>query len=127
MPFCYRVDELLRSSILLEALLDFGVRRACTLKITLVHHHKVSEIEHHDLLQLQSTAIVGVHHEHGKIDNSIFSNMHRFLAIADRLHHHIVETGAREQREALVRRGRKAAGLSTGSHAPHKYAVTLRI
>ncbi len=42
------------------------------------------EIEHHDLLQLQPAAVIGVHHQHRKIDNSIFLKRHRFLSRADR-------------------------------------------
>jgi hypothetical protein len=62
MPFCDRINELLIAPVLFETLFDFGVRGAGSLKIALVHHHNVREIEHDDLLQLQPAAVIGIHH-----------------------------------------------------------------
>ena len=60
--------------------------------------------EHDDFLKLQSAAVIRIHHQHRLIDNSVFLKRHRFLTGADRLNDHVIETGTREQREAIVRR-----------------------
>ena len=127
MAFCDRVDEPLRPPVLLETLLDLGMRGARALQVALVHHHNVGEIEHHDLLQLQPAAVIGVHHQHRKIDNSIFLKRHCFLSRADRFDDHIIEIRLREESETIVRRGRKSAGLTTRRHAAHENTVVLRI
>jgi hypothetical protein len=74
-PFCNGIDQLLVSPacakatagrpVLFETLLDFRMRSARALEIALVDHHNVSQVEHHDLLQLQPAAVIGIHHEHG--------------------------------------------------------------
>ena len=87
---------------LLEALFDLGVRGARALKITLVHHHDVSQIEHDDLLQLQPAPVIRIHHQDGKIDNPIFPKRHRFLPGADRFDNHIIEIGLRQQGETIM-------------------------
>ena len=77
MPFCDCVDQSLVAPVLFQALFDLGMRRAGALQIAFVHDHNVGEIEHDDLLQLQTAAIIGVHYQHGKIDNSILLKRHR--------------------------------------------------
>ena len=62
MPFRDRVNEPLIAAILLEALLDLRVGSARALEIALVHDDDVSQIEHDDLLQLQPTSVIRVHH-----------------------------------------------------------------
>ncbi len=102
MPFGNRVDESLRAPVLLETLLDLGVGGACALQIALVHHYDVGEVEHHNLLQLQPAAVIGVHHQHRKIDNAIFLKRHRFLPRTDRFDDHIIEIRLREEGETIV-------------------------
>ena len=127
MPFRNGIDQPLITAVLLQTLLDFDVRRSSALEIAFVHHDDVREIEHHDFLQLQPAAVIRIHHQHREIDNSIFLKRHRLLASADGLDNDVIEIGAREQREAIVCCGRKAAGLSARSHAAHEYAIVLRV
>ena len=127
MPFCNCVNELLIAPVLFQTLFDFGVRGAGALEIALVHDHDVGQIEHDDLLQLQPAAVIGIHHQHGKIDNSIFLERHRLLAGADRLDDDVIEFRFREQREAIMRRRRKSAGLPTRGHAAHEDTIVLRV
>jgi hypothetical protein len=96
MPFCDRINELLIASVLFETFFDFGVGGAGALEIALVHDHNVGEIEHDDLLQLQPAAIIGIHYEHGKIDNSILLKRHCLLPGADCFDNDVVEFGFRE-------------------------------
>ena len=91
MPFCNRIDEVLASLVLLETLLDFSVRGACALEIALVHDYDVGQIEHNDLLQLQPAAVIRIHHQHGRIDNSVFLKRHRLLTGAHRLDDDVIE------------------------------------
>ena len=63
MPFCNGIDELLVSAVLFEALLNFRMRGARSLKIALVHYHDIRQIEHHDLLLLQPAAVIGIHYQ----------------------------------------------------------------
>src|SRR5437588_10820782 len=100
MTFRDGVDEPLATAILLEALLDFRVRSAGAMPVTLVHDNHVGEVEHDDFLQLQAAAVIRVHHQHGKIDNSIFLKRHCFLTSSDGFNENVVETKSSEQREA---------------------------
>jgi hypothetical protein len=52
---------------------------------------------------------------------------HRFLAGADRLDNDVVEVRFREQRETIMRRRRKSAGLPTCGHAAHEDTIVLRV
>ena len=127
MPFCHGIEEPLRAPILLESLLDFSVGSPCPLKIALVHDDNVGQVEHDDFLQLQTAAVIGIHHQDGLIDDSILLKRHRFLTSPDRFDDYVVESGVREESEAILRRRRESAGLSAGGHASHEYTIVLRI
>ena len=105
MPFRDRIDEALLASILLEPLLDFGVRRLRALQIALVYDDDVGQIEHDDFLQLQPAAVIRIHHQHRQINESIFLKWHRLLARAHGLNNNTIEIRLREQRQAIVRCG----------------------
>ena len=62
-----------------EAALDFGVGGARSLEITLVDDDEIGHIEHGDLLQLQTAAVVGVHDEDPQVDE-ITGERQGFLA-----------------------------------------------
>ena len=127
MPFCHRIDQSLITPVLLQALFDFRVRGARALKIAFVHHHNVGKIEHHDFLQLQPAAVIRVHYQHSLIDNTVFLERHRLLASTHRLNDHVIEPGAREQRQTVLRRRGKSASLAACRHAAHEYAIVLRV
>src|SRR6266542_903037 len=127
MSFCNGVDQPLITPVLFQTLFDFGVRSAGALEIAFVYHHGISKIEHYDFLQLQSAAVVGVHHQNSRIDNAIFLKRHRLLAGADGFYDYVIEPRPSEQRQTIVRGGRKPASLSTCGHAAHEYAIILRI
>src|SRR3954453_1028684 len=59
--------------------------------------------------------------------NPIFLKWHRLLSGADRLDNDVIEIRLRQQRQTIVRRGRKSARLSPGGHAAHEYTIILRI
>ena len=106
MTFRDGVQQTLLPAILFEALFDFGVRGLRSLQIAFIHDHDVGQVEHDDLLQLQTAPVIRVHHQHRLIDNSIFLKRHRFLTGADSFDDDIIESRPREQREAVVRCGR---------------------
>ena len=103
------------------------MRCACALEIAFVHHHDIGQIKHHDLLQLQPATIIRVHHQYRKIGNSTSTKRHRFLPGADGFDEDVIEIRTGEQREAVVRRGRKSAGLSARGHAAHEHTIILGI
>src|SRR5207249_9122744 len=105
MTFGNRVDQLLMAAILPEPLLDFSMRRSSALEIALVHHHHVSQIEHHDFLQLQPATIIRVHHQNGKSDNPISSEGHSFLSGPDCFDKDVIKSRTGKEREAITRRG----------------------
>ena len=96
MPFCNSIDEPLIAPILFQALFDFRVRRAGALKIAFVDHHDVGKIEHHDFLQLQPAAVIGIHNQDSRIDDAIFLKRHRFLAGADGLNDYVIKRRPRK-------------------------------
>ena len=91
MPLGHSIDQPLGPPILLEPLLDFRVCGPGSLKIAFIHNDDVGQIEHHNLLQLQSAAVVRIHHQDGLIDYSIFLERHRFLTCADSFDDHIIK------------------------------------
>jgi len=82
MTFRDRRDELLRTLVLRQAMLDLGDRRLGAVEIGFVHDHDVGYVQHHDLLQLQTRAVIRIHHEHGLI-NQLAPERKRFLTRAD--------------------------------------------
>jgi hypothetical protein len=92
MTFCDGVDKLLAAAILLETLLDFTMGSPRPLQIAFIYHDDIGEIEHDDLLQLQSAAVIGIHHQHGEIDDTVGLERHRFLSRPDGFDNDIIET-----------------------------------
>ena len=92
MSFCYCVDESLITAVLFQTLFNFGVSRTRALKIALVYHYDISEIEHDDFLQLQAASVIGVHYKYGLIDDAIFLKRHGLLASSHSFDNHVVES-----------------------------------
>src|SRR6266498_1968422 len=76
---------------------------ASPLKIAFVHYYDIGQIKHHDFLQLQAAAVVGIHYQRRQIDNPIFLKWHRLLTGAHRLNNHIVEIPLACPRVAMLR------------------------
>ena len=104
-------DQLLGAAVLLETLLDLENSRASTGLIGLVHHHDIGQIEHDDLLQLQSRTIIRIHDQHSHIDDPVFLKRHRFLTRADRLYDDVIETGTDQFSQLGGGRGGRKRGL----------------
>ena len=96
MPFRNCVDQSLTTAVLLQALFDFAVRRARTLKIAFVYHYDIGKIEHDDFLQLQPASVIGIHYKYRLVDNPIFLKWHGFLAGAHSFDNDVVESRSGE-------------------------------
>ena len=94
MPLRHRRDNLLPALVLRKAIFDFGQRRLRAIEIGLVHDNDVGHIEHHDFLQLQTRAVIRIHHQHGLIDQ-LAAKRQRFLPGADRLDDDVIEIALR--------------------------------
>ena len=90
MPFRDRVNQPLIAAILFETLFDLRVRSARALKIALVHHDDVGQIEHDNLLKLEARAVIRIHHEHRLIDQFAAKGK-RFLSGADCLNDDVIK------------------------------------
>ncbi len=112
--------------ILFQAPLDFAHRRARTVLIALVHDNDIREIEHDDFLELQTRAVIRIHHQHGLIDELALER-HRFLSGPDRLDDDVIKVTLREKPQAILRRRRQAARLAARGHAAHEDAIVLGV
>ena len=65
--------------------------------------NNVGQIEHDDLLQLQTRAVIRVHYQH-RLINELTLERHCLLPCADRLDDDVVKTALGEKLEAVFRR-----------------------
>src|ERR1700676_4624046 len=94
MPFGHARDQLLSAAVLLEELVRLEDGSTRTPLIGFVHNDDIGQVEHDDLLQLQSRAVIRIHDQYGKIDNSILRERHRFLTGADSFDNDVIKSGA---------------------------------
>ena len=103
MPLRDRRQHALPPSVLFHTSSDFAHRRSRAVLITLIHDDDIRQIEHDDFLQLQSRTVIGIHDEHGLVDEFALER-HRFLAGPDRLDNDVVEAALRQELKAIFRR-----------------------
>ena len=126
MPLCHRRQHPLPAPVLLHSPSDLAHRSPGAILIALVHDNNIRQVEHDNFLELQARTVVGVHNEHGLVDQFVLKG-HRFLAGADRLDNHVIEAALGQELKAIFRRGRQTAGLPARRHAAHENAIVLRI
>ena len=90
MSLRHRRHHPLVALVLRQPVLDFRKRRFGAVEIGLIHDHNIGRVEHHDFLQLQTRAVIRIHHQDGLI-NQFAAKRERFLTGADRLDDHVIK------------------------------------